>query len=84
MHLHPDTALTETPDGSVLLNKRTGSYWQVNRTGAHTLDRLLAGETAEQIAAELAARYDIDAAQVRADIAAMTETLLTAGLVEPA
>ncbi|MBB1152650.1 MULTISPECIES: lasso peptide biosynthesis PqqD family chaperone [Amycolatopsis] len=83
MHLHPDTALTDTPDGSVLLNKRTGRYWQVNRTGTHTLDRLLAGETADQIAADLAARYDIDAAQVQADITAMTESLLAAGLVEP-
>ncbi|WP_370934123.1 lasso peptide biosynthesis PqqD family chaperone [Amycolatopsis sp. cg13] len=82
MHLHPDTALTDTPDGSVLLNKRTGSYWQVNRTGAHTLDRLLAGESADRIAADLAARYDIDAAKVRADISAMTDSLLAAGLVE--
>lgn len=83
MHLHPDTALTDTPDGSVLLNKRTGRYWQVNRTGTHTLDRLLVSETADQIAADLAARYDIDAAQVQADITAMTESLLAAGLVEP-
>ncbi|MGW7533943.1 lasso peptide biosynthesis PqqD family chaperone [Amycolatopsis sp. NPDC054798] len=83
MHLHPDAALTDTPDGSVLLNKRTGTYWQVNRTGAHTLDRLLAGETADRIAADLAARYDIDAARVLSDIAAMTESLLAAGLVEP-
>ncbi|WP_406638459.1 lasso peptide biosynthesis PqqD family chaperone [Amycolatopsis sp. WGS_07] len=83
MRLHPDTALTDTPDGSVLLNRRTGRYWQVNRTGAHTLDRLLAGESADRIAADLAARYDIDAARVRADIATMTENLLTAGLIEP-
>lgn len=83
MHLHPDTALTDTPDGSVLLNQRTGSYWQVNRTGTHTLGRLLAGETPDQIAADLAARYDIDASRVRDDIASMTESLLAAGLVEP-
>ncbi|MET9263531.1 lasso peptide biosynthesis PqqD family chaperone [Amycolatopsis sp. NPDC004079] len=82
MHLHPDTALTDTPDGSVLLNRRTGRYWQVNRTGTHTLDRLLAGESADRIAADLAARYDIDAARVRADIAKMTDNLLAAGLVE--
>ncbi|GAA1028856.1 MULTISPECIES: lasso peptide biosynthesis PqqD family chaperone [Amycolatopsis] len=83
MHLHPDTALTDTPDGSVLLNRRTGRYWQVNRTGTHTLDRLLAGESADRIAADLAARYDIDAARVRADIAKMTDNLVAAGLVEP-
>ncbi|MEU4805660.1 lasso peptide biosynthesis PqqD family chaperone [Actinosynnema sp. NPDC023587] len=73
---------TGTEGGSVLLNKRTGRYWQVNLTGAHILDRLFAGEPADGIASDIATHYGIDAAAVRADIAALTDNLLGAGLVE--
>ncbi|MEU6155626.1 lasso peptide biosynthesis PqqD family chaperone [Actinosynnema sp. NPDC047251] len=75
---------TSTEDGTVLLNKRTGHYWQVNLTGAHILDRLLAGDTADDIATDIAAHYDIDTTHVRADITALTDNLLGARLVEPA
>ncbi|MBW4718143.1 lasso peptide biosynthesis PqqD family chaperone [Saccharothrix obliqua] len=82
LRLGADTVGTEAEDGMVLLNQRTGAYWQLNQMGAHTLERLLAGRTESEVADEFAAVYGVDPARVRDDITAMTERLREAGLVE--
>ncbi|USA02001.1 hypothetical protein NCG97_17145 [Streptomyces lydicamycinicus] len=37
---------TDTDDGTVLLNERTGRYWQLNATGGQVLRQLLDGHEA--------------------------------------
>ncbi|MEU0201521.1 MULTISPECIES: lasso peptide biosynthesis PqqD family chaperone [unclassified Streptomyces] len=81
MRLHPDVSTTDTDDGTVLLNERTGRYWQLNNTGAQVLRRLLGGQEPAGIAAELANRYGITPEQAERDVTAVIERLRGSELV---
>jgi hypothetical protein len=69
---------TQTEHGVVLLDERTGRYWQMNDTAALVLRCLLDGGTAEQAAATLRDRFPIAADQASADVAALIEALRAA------
>ncbi len=81
LRLRPDIATTDTDDGLVLLDERTGRYWQLNPTGAHVLHALLQGQHRADIARDLVTRYRIDAEQAAHDITALADQLSTAKLV---
>lgn len=81
LRLRPDIATTDTDDGLVLLDERTGRYWQLNPTGAHILHALLAGHHPDHIAADLATRYHIDPQQAQHDVTALTKHLHTTNLI---
>ncbi len=81
MRLHPDVSTTDTDDGTVLLNERTGRYWQLNNTGAHVLRELLDGHQPAAIATGLANRYGIDSQQAERDVSAVIERLRGSELV---
>lgn len=81
MRLHPDVSTTDTDDGTVLLNERTGRYWQLNNTGAHVLRELLDGHQPAAIATALANRYGIDSQQAGRDVSAVIERLRGSELV---
>ncbi|WP_240507404.1 lasso peptide biosynthesis PqqD family chaperone [Streptomyces kanamyceticus] len=66
----------------VLLNQRTGRYWQLNANGAQTLRRLLDGCTIEEIASGIAARHQIAPDQVHNDITRVIAQLQKAHLLE--
>ncbi|MEV0123238.1 lasso peptide biosynthesis PqqD family chaperone [Streptomyces sp. NPDC050703] len=79
--LPPHVTNTETEHGAVLLNEKTGRYWQANDAGARVLRCLLDGGTAETAAAAL--RPGDPKAYERAlrDVQAMIDGLRDAGLV---
>ncbi|GAO06915.1 hypothetical protein TPA0598_02_01530 [Streptomyces lydicamycinicus] len=81
VRLHPDVVSTDTDDGTVLLNERTGRYWQLNATGGQVLRQLLDGHEAPRIAAEVAARHRIALHRAERDVTAVIEQLRTAQLV---
>ncbi len=81
LRLRPDIATTDTDDGLVLLDERSGRYWQLNSTGAHVLAALLEGRDPDDIARGLAARYRIDVEQAQHDVTAITDHLRAANLV---
>lgn len=81
LRLRPDIATTDTDDGLVLLDERTGGYWQLNPTGASVLHALLAGHDPERIAQDLAAHYRIDRQQAQRDVTTLTEQLYATKLV---
>ncbi len=81
LRLRPDIATTDTDDGLILLDERTGRYWQLNLTGAHVLHALLEGAHPEQIAQDLATRHRIDTHQAHHDITTLTDHLRAAKLV---
>lgn len=83
LRLRPDIATTDTDDGLVLLDERTGRYWQLNPTGADVLHALLEGHDPDHIAHDLATRHRIDIHQAQRDVTALTEGLHTAKLVTP-
>ncbi|MEU9338862.1 lasso peptide biosynthesis PqqD family chaperone [Streptomyces sp. NPDC048290] len=81
LRINPDFTLTETDDSAVLLNERTGGYWQLNPTGARVLGDLLAGRTEEETATGLADAYGIPRERAVADVAHLLDRLRAQGAV---
>lgn len=81
MRLGKDVALTETDGGTVLLDQRSGRYWQLNGSGSLILSTLLGGGTTEQAAEAVVARYPVDAERALADVRSLVDSLRTAKLV---
>ncbi|RKN08390.1 lasso peptide biosynthesis PqqD family chaperone [Streptomyces radicis] len=79
--LRTDIATTSTEHGTVLLDERTGRYWQLNNTGSGILHALLAGQSQEQIVADLAERHDLEPKRARSDVTAIIDRLCAAKLL---
>jgi coenzyme PQQ synthesis protein D (PqqD) len=79
-----DVTLTTIDSGAVLLDGRRGRYWQLNRSGAGVLRRLLDGEAPDAAAAGLCAVAPVDEDRARQDVQALIDALSAADLVEVA
>ncbi|MET9297202.1 lasso peptide biosynthesis PqqD family chaperone [Streptomyces sp. NPDC003077] len=78
--LHDHVTAAETSDGMVLLDRRTGRYWQLNTTAALILRALLDGTSREKAALFLTDRHPSAADRAAADVAALVRALRDAGL----
>lgn len=78
-----DVSVTSTAAGIVLLDERSGRYWQLNRSGSVTLRTLLEGGTPSQAAQRLSSSYGITPERAAADISALLDALRHARLVIP-
>lgn len=83
MRLRSHVSVAETDDGTVLLDEKSGKYWQLNLSGSMILRTLLADGTLEEAADAVVARYPVDGAQALADVQALVTSLTTARLVHP-
>ncbi|MGH3903459.1 MAG: lasso peptide biosynthesis PqqD family chaperone [Pseudonocardiaceae bacterium] len=83
LRLRPDVSVTSTAGGLVLLDERSGRYWQLNRSGSVTLRTLLEGGTPSQAAQKLAASYGITPERAVDDIDDLLDALRHARLVIP-
>lgn len=83
MMLRTEVATTSTEDGMVLLDERTGRYFQLNSTGAFVVKVLAAGSTPQEAARALCDHYEVSASQAESDIAALITALRAANLVTP-
>ena len=72
---------TETEDGTVLLDQRSGRYWQLNGTASTVLHALLAGRPAEDAAALLRERHPRGSERAAEDVAELVTALRDAKLV---
>jgi coenzyme PQQ synthesis protein D (PqqD) len=81
LQLRADVSTADTEDGMILLDERTGHYWQLNLTGALVFRLLLDGAALQQVAQTLADRHPVSTEQAAADVAALLERLHSAGLV---
>ncbi|MFF9898139.1 lasso peptide biosynthesis PqqD family chaperone [Streptomyces longispororuber] len=79
--LKPDVTATDTEDGLVLLDQRSGRYWQLNRSGATALRLLLDGHTPEETAARLTRRHPDAAGRALTDVRTLLAALDRARLV---
>ncbi|MER6568214.1 lasso peptide biosynthesis PqqD family chaperone [Streptomyces sp. NPDC001093] len=79
-----DVTLTEVDSGAVLLDGRRGRYWQLNRSGAGVLRRLLDGEAPDAAAVSLTATAPVGDDRARQDVQALIDALRAANLVEVA
>ena len=78
--LSVDVVVTEVEDGMILLDQRKGRYWHLNATGALTVRLLRAGNSPDQIAAALAAKFPDTVDNPLRDVESLLETLQKARL----
>ncbi|GAB2791432.1 lasso peptide biosynthesis PqqD family chaperone [Amycolatopsis magusensis] len=74
-------SVTETDSGMVLLDQRSGRYWQLNTTAAVVIRTLLDGKQPDDATTVLCARYPADAERVAETVSEFTRALRQAKLV---
>jgi hypothetical protein len=74
-------SVAETEYGVVLLDTRTGNYWQLNPTAAVAAKVLAGGGDVASAARRLVEEFDVDDDCAAADVAALVESLRAAGVV---
>jgi Coenzyme PQQ synthesis protein D (PqqD) len=79
--LRKNVSIVHAETGTILLNERTGRYWQLNTSGMLVLDILRNGGTVYDACRALTDRYPVDYDQAAADIDALLVILRSAGLV---
>ncbi|WP_433272482.1 lasso peptide biosynthesis PqqD family chaperone [Actinosynnema sp. CS-041913] len=81
--LREDVSLTATDDGSgVLLDERSGQYWQLNPSGFTTLRLLLDGRDEQSVAATLVGESgDVSLGRAVLDVRELADQLVAADLV---
>jgi hypothetical protein len=79
----PSTEVLEAPvdDELVLLDLTAGTYFGVNESGSAIWGLLRRRCSAADAAAELSARFDVDAGRARADVDRFVGRLASAGLI---
>ncbi|MEU1252769.1 lasso peptide biosynthesis PqqD family chaperone [Streptomyces chartreusis] len=73
-------ATAETDYGTVLLDERAGTYWELNPTATLVVRTLLDGGEEADATAALVREFDIDRAQAQRDVELLVGNLREAGL----
>ncbi|SDD36247.1 lasso peptide biosynthesis PqqD family chaperone [Actinokineospora iranica] len=79
--LRAEVSMATSALGAVLLDERTGKYWQLNRSGKQVLETLLAGGTLPDVVAAVTSVYRADPDTVAADAEDLVAHLLSSGLI---
>ncbi|WP_410538474.1 lasso peptide biosynthesis PqqD family chaperone [Streptomyces sp. KL2] len=83
MKLRQGVAITATEYGAVLLDERSGTYWQLNECGAVVVHALAQGRDEDAAVERLLEEYDVGRAEAEADVAELTRRLVEAELLAP-
>ncbi|MER6195436.1 lasso peptide biosynthesis PqqD family chaperone [Streptomyces cyaneofuscatus] len=83
MKLRKGIAVTTTEYGGVLLDKRDGSYWQLNDTSIIVVETLAAGQAPEAAVERIVAEFDVERAEAESDVAQLTRQLVEAKILRP-
>ncbi|MFF3286402.1 lasso peptide biosynthesis PqqD family chaperone [Streptomyces sp. NPDC003023] len=75
-----DVSTAETDYGTVLLDERSGTYWELNPSGTVVIKTLLNGGDEAAAIDALVGEFDIDRDQAANDVAALVQDLRTTGL----
>lgn len=81
LRLRADVSTVDTDDGLVLLDERSGKYYQLNFSGAVVLRALVEGNSAEEAVRALCERFPDKTHRIAADVTAVIEHLRAVGLV---
>ncbi|MGW0515728.1 lasso peptide biosynthesis PqqD family chaperone [Crossiella sp. NPDC003009] len=79
--LRQDVSTVEVEDGMVLLDERTGRYYQLNNSGALVLTVLMEGGGEQDAAEALTQCYEVPPERARQDAGAVLAQLCATGLV---
>ncbi|MGO1056947.1 lasso peptide biosynthesis PqqD family chaperone [Crossiella sp. CA198] len=74
-------SVAETEYGVVLLDTRTGNYWQLNPTAAVAAKVLVEGGDQAGAAQRLVEEFEVDGEVAAADVTALVDALRAAGVV---
>ncbi|WP_437087121.1 lasso peptide biosynthesis PqqD family chaperone [Streptomyces sp. enrichment culture] len=72
---------TETEFGLVVLDERTGRYWQLTSSAALVVSALARGDSVDEAVTALTDRYEVTPERARQDVDALIGKLRSAGLV---
>jgi hypothetical protein len=81
MRLREDVSTAVTEYGMVLLDERTGRYWQLSPVGALVIEQLGMGSAIEGTVESITSRFEVRSDQARIDVDAFLGKLVAAGLV---
>ncbi|OQD56826.1 HPr-rel-A system PqqD family protein [Streptomyces phaeoluteigriseus] len=80
LRFRDNISTAETDYGTVLLDERGGSYWELNPTATLVVRTLLDGGKESDAAAALVREFDIEQAQALRDVQTLVQELRTSGL----
>jgi hypothetical protein len=83
LQIRDGVSTADTEYGTVLLDERTGHYWQLNPTGAEVVRLLMAGRTPAEAVQALTELFEVEEPQARHDVTTLLDNLRSAGLVKP-
>lgn len=75
-----DISTAQTDYGTVLLDERSGRYWELNPTATLIIETLLAGKDETAAADAVVAEFDIDRERARRDVTQLVGELRASGL----
>ncbi|MEU9981563.1 lasso peptide biosynthesis PqqD family chaperone [Streptomyces sp. NPDC050856] len=75
-----DVSTAETDYGTVLLDERSGQYWELNPTATLVVKTLLTGADEAAAADALVEAFAVDRARAEQDVAELVAQLRTSGL----
>lgn len=81
LQIRADVSSAQTEYGAVLLDQRSGRYWQLNPSGAVIVRTLLAGGTTAEAVTALTREFEVEDTQATRDVSALVTELRSAGLV---
>ncbi|MER7452258.1 lasso peptide biosynthesis PqqD family chaperone [Nocardia beijingensis] len=74
-------SIAETDNGLVLLDGRTGTYWEMNHTGRLLVDAIRQRQKLNDLYQKISTEFDVDAADAEADIRSVLGQLIAEGLI---
>lgn len=74
--------MSKSKTNSILLDKRSGHYWQLNETASSVLELFFAGNTLIEVSAALGSVHRVDEETAREDVSALLDGLLDSKLIE--
>ena len=80
--LRPDVSVSESDDGAVLLDERTGTYFRLNRAGSRLMERLVSGDAVDDVVRALQEQHPQQAQRIPADVHRLVDALSSNRLVE--
>ncbi|MFD8826505.1 lasso peptide biosynthesis PqqD family chaperone [Streptomyces sp. NPDC059605] len=74
--------VTDTDYGAVLLDSKSGQYWQLNPTGAVIVRTLLDGGGPDEAIRRITAHFEVETERAATDVHALIDAMRSAGVVE--
>ena len=83
LRLRDDVSTADTGTGTVLLDERTGRYFQLNPSGGLILKILLDGGSVADAVSAIVGEYAVDRSRAATDVEALYTALCEAGITVP-